>query len=66
MTPETFYQLTIVWLWVSGGGLLWMFLDDLVPECGRGWRMAALLMVWPIALPTVLSWYCARTARERA
>ncbi len=57
------YLIVIAWMWALGGGLFWLFCDELVPDVSRKWKIIALCVTWPITLPTVIGWYSATPRR---
>lgn len=60
-----YYKLAIAWLYLLGAGLLWMFIDELVPDISRGWKIAALVLLWPIGLPSLIAFYVASHDAKR-
>jgi hypothetical protein len=45
------------WLYVVGAGLLCMFIDELVPDISRTWKILALVLVWPLGFPALIALY---------
>lgn len=63
---STYAVAIIVWLYVLGAGLLWMFIDELVPDVSRTWKIAALVFSWPVGLPSLIAFYVAAHDADRS
>lgn len=59
MLAEHYYWLAIGWMWLLGGAVLWVFIDELVHDQVKAPRTIVLCVLWPLSLPSLLAFYAA-------
>lgn len=64
MIPEPYYWFLIAWMWLLGGAVLWVFIDELVHYQVRAPRTIVLCALWPVALPSLFAFYAAFQQKE--